>query len=54
MELASRAYLPSYEALLATATEVNNYFSIYQNSEIIEQRMMIFNSTVANNYNFGA
>ena len=41
--------------LLATDTEVNNCFSIYLNSEIIEHKMMIFNSfTVANDYNFGA
>ena len=41
--------------LLATYTEVNNCFSIYYKSEIIEHKMMIFNSfTVANDYNFGA
>ena len=40
---------------LASDTEVNNCFSIYQNSEIIEHKNMIFNSfTVANDYNFGA
>ena len=39
----------------ATDTEVNNCFSIYWNSEIIEHKNMIFNSfTVANDYNFGA
>ena len=41
--------------LLATDTEVNNCFNIYQNSEIIEHKMMIFNSfIVANDHNFGA
>ena len=40
---------------LASDTEVNNCFSIYQNSEIIEHKNMIFNSfTVASDYNFGA
>ena len=39
---------------LASDTEVNNCFSIYQNSEIIEHKNMIFYSfTVANDYNFG-
>ena len=34
---------------------MNNCFSIYYNSEIIEHKMMIFDSfTVANDYNFGA
>ena len=34
-------------APLATDTEVNNYFSIYKNSEIIDPKMMIFNSLIA-------
>ena len=42
-------------ATLATDTEVNNYFSIYKNSEIIDPKMMIFNSLIAaDDYNFGA
>ena len=60
MEVASIGYLPrprsgAVNILLATDAEVNNCFSIYYNSEIIEHKMMIFNSfTVANDYNFGA
>ena len=42
-------------APLATDAEVNNYFSIYKNSEIIDPKMMIFNSLIAaHDYNFGA
>ena len=41
---------------LATNTEVNNCFSIYENSEITEHKNDdFFNSfTIANDYNFGA
>ena len=40
---------------LATETEVNNCFGIYQDSEIIEHKSDDFNSfTAANDYNFGA
>ena len=42
-------------APLANDTEVNNYFSMYKNSEIIDSKMMIFNSLIADDdYNFGA
>ena len=41
-------------APLANDTEVNNYFSMYKNSEIIDSKMMIFNSLIADDdYNFG-
>ena len=61
MEVASGEDLPGWRSCevnihppLATNTEVNNCFSIYLNSEIIEHKNMIFNSfTVANDYNFG-